>query len=60
MVRPVGVFLLVFALLSLIVQQLGMFELLGAAGVVLLGVDVLQSRLSSNERSMVPLRERML
>lgn len=60
MVRPVGVFLLVFALLSLIVQQLGMFELLGATGVVLLGVDILQSRLSSNERSMVPLRERML
>ena len=34
MVRPVGAFLLVFALLSLIVHQIGMFEILGAVGTV--------------------------
>jgi predicted membrane protein len=46
MVRPVGAFLLVFALLSLIVHQIGMFEILGAVGTALLAWDIALARFS--------------
>jgi hypothetical protein len=47
MVRPVGAFLLVFALLSLIVHQIGMFEILGAVGTALLAWDIALARFTS-------------
>ncbi|HKU27645.1 MAG TPA: hypothetical protein VJQ54_19395 [Candidatus Sulfotelmatobacter sp.] len=50
MIRPVGVFLLVFALLCLIVHQIGMFELLSALATSLLLADVMIARLASNRR----------
>ncbi len=46
MVRPVGAFLLVFALLSLIVHQVGVFEFLVAVGAALLAWDVTLARFS--------------
>ena len=46
MVRPVGAFLLLFALLSLIVHQIGMFES-GQLGTVLLAWDIALARFSS-------------
>ena len=46
MVRPVGAFLLVFALLSLIVHQVGVFEFLVAVGTDLLAWDVTLARFS--------------
>ena len=46
MVRPVGAFLMMFALLSLIVHQIGIFEFLFAFGIVLVAVDVVLARFS--------------
>jgi hypothetical protein len=46
MVRPVGAFLMMFALLSLIVHQVGIFEFLFAFGTVLVAVDVVLARFS--------------
>lgn len=44
MVRPIGAFLLLFSLLSLIVHQIGMFEFLGALATAMLAVDLLVAR----------------
>ena len=61
MVRPVGVFLLVFALLCLIVHQIGMFEFLAATATSLLFADVMIARLWRNRREASPvLREPLL
>ncbi len=60
MVRPVGVFLLVFALLSLIVHQIGMFEFLAALATALLAVDILLARLSRAQSVGNSPRERFL
>jgi hypothetical protein len=54
MVRPIGVFLWVFALLSLIVHQIGIFELLAGIATSLLLADVMISRLSGNRRHASP------
>lgn len=51
MVRPVGVLLMVFSLLSLIVHQTGMFELLGGAAAALLAVDAVTARSSKSARA---------
>jgi hypothetical protein len=60
MVRPVGVFLLLFALLSLIVHQIGIFEFLTAAATVLLAVDIVYARFSRTPRVNSELREPLL
>jgi hypothetical protein len=57
MVRPVGAFLLMFALLSLIVHQIGMFEFLGAVGTALLVLDVMVARFSTSTRPAGGFRE---
>ena len=57
MVRPVGVFLLLFAVLSLIVHQIGMFELLVAVATTLLGADIMISRFSKTPRTPTELRQ---
>lgn len=60
MVRPVGAFLLVFAMLSLIVHQIGMFEFLGAVGTALLAWDVALARLSKAPHPTGSLRDPLL
>jgi len=50
MVRPVGVYLLMFAFLSLIVDQIGMFELLAAVATAILLADVMIARFSHKGR----------
>ena len=50
MVRPVGVYLLMFALLSLVVHQIGMFELLALVATALLVADVMIARFSHKAR----------
>lgn len=61
MVRPVGVFLFLFALLSLIVHQIGMFEFLTATAASVLLADLMVARLSGNRRHVSPsLREPLL
>jgi hypothetical protein len=60
MVRPIGVFLMLFALLSLIVHQIGMFELLGAVGTAFLALDVVLARSSKSTRAGTSLREPLL
>lgn len=57
MVRPVGAFFLVFALLSLIVHQIGMFEILGVLGTVLLAWDITLARFSKTTSPAGSLRE---
>jgi hypothetical protein len=51
MVRPVGAFLMMFALLSLIVHQIGIFEFLLAFGTALVAVDVVLARYSRDARA---------
>ena len=51
MVRPVGAFLMMFALLSLIVHQVGIFEFFLAFGTALLALDVVLARFSKNEHA---------
>ena len=48
MVRPDGAFLMMFALLSLIVHQIGIFEFLLAFGTALLALDIVLARFSRN------------
>jgi hypothetical protein len=60
MVRPVGVFVLMFALLSLLVHQIAMFELLAALATVILSADVMIARFSSTPRVSNRFRERLL
>lgn len=61
MIRPVGAFLLVFALLCLIVHQIGMCEFLAAVATSLLLADVMIARLWSHHRQASPvLREPLL
>lgn len=60
MVRPFGAFLLLFALLSLVVHQIGMFEVLGALGTALLVLDVMVARFSTSPRPATGLRDPLL
>ncbi|MGE5083039.1 MAG: hypothetical protein ACM3ND_09065 [Acidobacteriota bacterium] len=60
MVRPVGAFLLVFAVLSLIVHQIGMFEILGAVGTALLAWDIALARFSKTPQPAGSLRDPLL
>lgn len=60
MVRPVGVFLFLFALLSLIVHQIAIFEFLTVLATVLLGVDAMYARFSRTPRASSDLREPLL
>ncbi|HZQ94446.1 MAG TPA: hypothetical protein VFA67_05505 [Candidatus Sulfotelmatobacter sp.] len=60
MVRPVAAFIVVFALLSLIVHQIGMFELFAAAASLTLLVDVMIGRLSKSPRTPNTLRDPLL
>jgi hypothetical protein len=60
MVRPVGAFLLVFAMLSLIVHQIGMFEILGAVGTVLLAWDIALARFSKTPHPAGSLRDPLI
>lgn len=60
MVRPVGAFLLVFAMLSLIVHQIGMFEFLAAVGTALLAWDIALARLSKTPHPAGSLRDPVL
>ena len=59
MVRPVGAFLMMFALLSLIVHQVGIFEFLLAFGTALVALDMVLARFSRNAHAH-DLRERLL
>jgi hypothetical protein len=60
MVRPVGAFLLVFALLSLIVDQIGMFEFLGAVGTAMLAWDITLARFANASQPAGSLRDPLL
>jgi len=60
MVRPVGFFLLVFALLSLIVRQIGMFEILAAVGTALLAWDIALARFSKTPQQAGSLRDPLI
>ncbi|MFL6306413.1 MAG: hypothetical protein ACJ713_13405 [Candidatus Sulfotelmatobacter sp.] len=60
MVRPVGAFLLLFALLSLIVHQIGMFEVLGAVGTALLAWDIALVRFFKTPEPAGSLRDPLL
>ena len=60
MVRPVGAFLLVFALLSLIVHQIGMFEILAAVGTALLAWDIALARFSKTPQPAESLRDPLI
>lgn len=60
MIRPVGVYLLMFALLSLIVHQIGMFELLAAIATALLLADVMIARFSKTRHESDPFRAPLL
>lgn len=60
MVRPVGAFLLVFALLSLIVDQIGMFEFLAAVGTALLAWDIALARFAKTPQPAASLRDPLL
>ncbi|HEX6822212.1 MAG TPA: hypothetical protein VF123_09170 [Candidatus Sulfotelmatobacter sp.] len=60
MVRPVGAFLLVFAVLSLIVHQIDMFEILGAVGAALLAWDIALVRFSKTAQPSGSLRDPLL
>jgi hypothetical protein len=51
MVRPVGAFLMMFAVLSLIVHQIGIFEFLLAFGTALVAVDVVLARYFRDARA---------
>lgn len=60
MVRATGMVLMLFALLGLIVHQVGMFEFLGALGATLLTIDVVHARSSKSRRVMTSLRDPLL
>ena len=60
MVRPVGAFLLLFALLSLIVHQIGMFEILGAVGTALLAWDIALARFFKTPETAGSLRDPLM
>lgn len=60
MVRPIGVLLMLFALLSLIVHQIGMFEFLAVLGTALLALDSVVTRSSSSKSTRAGLREPLL
>jgi hypothetical protein len=60
MVRPIGAFLVLFALLSLIVHQIGIFEFLAALASVLLTLDIMRARFSTTPRAPGSLRDPLL
>jgi hypothetical protein len=60
MLRPVGVYLVMFALLCLIVHQIGMFELIAALATALLAADVIIARYSKTRHQDDPFREPLL
>jgi len=60
MVRPVGVFLILFAVLSLIVHQIAIFEFLTVLAIIVLAVDTVYARFSRTPRVSSDLRGPLL
>jgi hypothetical protein len=60
MVRPVGVFLILFAVLSLIVHQIAIFEFLTVLAIIVLAVDTVYARFSRTPRVSSDLRDPLL
>lgn len=51
MLRALGAFLLVFCLLSVVVQQEAMARLFGIVSVLLFGIDLLSTKHASGDRA---------